>query len=89
MPSNNEEEIINVNKKKLYIQNDNNINNEENRNIIQPIKIGQNTERDKINCSNNVFGKNEQNISTEINNRNITNNLRSQNEFIPINIKKK
>ena len=80
--SNNEEEIINVNKKKLNIQDDDNINNEENRNNIQPIKIGQNWERNKINSSNNIFGNNEQNISTE-------NNLGSQIEISPINIKKK
>jgi hypothetical protein len=80
--SSNEEEIINVNKKKLYIQDNDNIKNEENINNIQPIKIGQNSERDKINSSINVFGKNEQNISTE-------NNLGSQIEIKPINIKKK
>jgi hypothetical protein len=89
VPSGNEENIISINRRKLIIQDDDNINNEENIKTIQPIKIIQNSERVKINSSINVFGKNEQNISTEINNRNITNNLRSQNEFIPINIKKK
>jgi hypothetical protein len=82
VPSGNEENIISINRRKLIIQDDDNINNEENRKTIQPIKIIQNSERVKINSSINVFGKNEQNISTE-------NNLGSQIEIKPINIKKK
>ena len=77
LPSVNEEEIINVNKRKLYIQ-DEDINYGANRNRSQIIRVVQNSERDKINSSINVFGKNEQNVPTEMNNQN--NNLRSQNE---------
>jgi hypothetical protein len=81
LPSNNEEEIINIKKRKLYIQDDYIINNEENRNKTQTIKVVQNSERDKINNSINVFGKNEQNTQNEINNQNINNNLKNQNEI--------
>ena len=42
-----------------------------------------------INSSINVFGKNDENIPTEMNNQNINNNLRSQIEIMPINSKKK
>ena len=59
-PSRNEEDIITV-KKSLCIQDNNSINNEENRNIVQPIKNVQNSERTKINNSINVFEKNKQN----------------------------
>jgi hypothetical protein len=89
VPLNNEEEIINVNRRKLIIQDDDYINNEENRKKIQPIKIVQNSERDKINSSINVFGKNKENIPTEMNNQNVNNNVRSQIEIAPINSKKK
>jgi hypothetical protein len=89
VPSNNEENIISVNRRKLKIQDDDTINNEENRKTIQPIKIIQNSERVKINSSINVFGKNDENIPTEMNNQNINNNLRSQIEIMPINSKKK
>ena len=89
VPSGNEENIISVNRRKLIIQDDDNINNEENRKTIQPIKIIQNSERVKINSSINVFGKNDENIPTEMNNQNINNDLRSQIEIIPINSKKK
>ena len=89
LPSSNEEEIINVNKKNLYIQEDDNINKEENRNKFQPIKISQNSEIDKINSSNNVIDKNEQNIAAEINNGVKKINSRSKIEITPINIKKK
>lgn len=89
MPSGNEENIISINRRKLIIQDDDNINNEENRKTIQPIKIIQNSERVKINSSINVFGKNDENIPTEMNNQNINNNLRSQIEIIPIISKKK
>ena len=89
VPSGNEENIISINRRKLIIQDDDNINNEENRKTIQPIKIIQNSERVKINSSINVFGKNDENIPTEMNNQNINNNLRSQIEIMPINSKKK
>ena len=89
VPSGNEENIISVNRRKLIIQDNDVVNSDENRNKIQPIKIMQNSERVKINNSINVFGKNEQNIPTEINNQNINNNIRSQIEIIPINSKKK
>ena len=89
VPSNNEENIISVNRRKLIIQDNEAINNEENRKTIQPIKIIQNSERVKINSSINVFGKNDENIPTEMNNQNINNNLRSQIEIMPINSKKK
>jgi hypothetical protein len=84
LPSNNEEEIINVNKRKLYIQDNEDINNGESRNRTQINKNVQNTERVKINNSLNVFGRNEQNISTEMNNQNINNNLRSKKEINPV-----
>ena len=84
LPSNNEEEIINVNKRKVYIQDNEDINNGESRNRTQINKNVQNTERVKINNSLNVFGRNEQNISTEMNNQNINNNLRIKNEINPV-----
>jgi hypothetical protein len=89
VPSNNEENIISVNRRKLKIQDDDTINNEENRKTIQPIKIIQNSERTKINNSINVFGKNEENVPTEMNNQNINNNLRNQIEIITPNGNKK
>ena len=86
---NEEEDIVTVKKRKLIIQSDDNINNEENKNRAQPIKIVQSSERNRINGSIQVFSRNDQYISTEMNNQNLNNNLRNQVEISQINSKKK
>jgi len=86
---NEEEDIATVKKRKLIIQSDDNINNEENKNRAQPIKIVQSSERNRINGSIQVFSRNDQYISSEMNNQNLNNNLRNQVEISQINSKKK
>ena len=63
---NNEEDIATVTRKKLCIKDGDTINSEENRieenrNEIKEIKIVQNSDRNKLNSSINVVGKNESN----------------------------